>query len=74
MPQITATAVKSLRDRTDLPMMECKKALQEAGGDEEKAVSILREKGLAKMTERQDRETSEGLVAVFANDKVGAMV
>jgi len=74
MPEITATAVKSLRDRTDLPMMECKKALQEAGGDEEKAVRILREKGLAKMTERQDRETSEGLVAVFANDKVGAMV
>jgi len=43
MAEITAAAVKALREKTDLPMMECKKALTEAGGDEQKAIAILKE-------------------------------
>ena len=46
MAQITAAAVKSLRERTGLPMMDCKKALSETGGDEEAAVESLRKKGI----------------------------
>ena len=45
MAEITAAAVKALRELTDLPMMECKKAMVEAGGDQDKAIEILRESG-----------------------------
>jgi len=73
---ITAAAVKSLRERTGLPMMDCKKALEEAGGDEDAAIETLRKKGAAKFTERQSRETAFGRIAVHASLKpgVGAMV
>ncbi|MEK6234328.1 MAG: translation elongation factor Ts [Planctomycetales bacterium] len=76
MTKITAQAVKSLRDRTQLPMMECKKALVENDGDEEKAIEALRKQGKSKMTGREDRETGEGYVAVHADipGSVGAMV
>lgn len=76
MADITAQAVKSLRDKTQLPMMECKKALQETGGDEEKAIEWLRKQGKSKMMARQDRETAAGYIAVYASldNKVGAMV
>ncbi len=59
---ITAAQVKALRDRTGISMMQCKKALEEAGGDEEKAIDILRKKGAAKAASKADRETSEGVV------------
>ena len=65
MPEITAEMVRSLRDKTDLPMMECKKALNEAGGDEEKAIQILREKVKGLQVKLSDRATSEGRVATL---------
>jgi len=65
MADITAAMVKSLRDKTQLPMMECKKALQQADGDEEKAIEILRKSGKAKMGSRTDRETAEGRIATY---------
>ena len=76
MAQITAAMVKALREKTSQPMMECKKALLEADGDEGKAVDILRKKGLAGLSKRTDRQTKEGLVGSYIhhNAKVGAMV
>ena len=64
MAEITATMVKALRDATQQGMMECKKALQEAGGDIEAAKDILRKKGLVSAEKRAQRTTSEGLVAI----------
>lgn len=66
MAEITAEAVRSLRERTDLPMMECKKALVEAGGDQEKAVQILKERVKGLKDKVADRTTSEGRVATLA--------
>lgn len=76
MAEITAAAVKSFRERTGLPMMDCKKALQEAGGDEEKAVDLLRKQGQALADKRGDRETAFGRFGLYlGTDKnVGAMV
>ncbi len=76
MAQITAAMVKALREKTSQPMMECKKALLEAEGDESKAVDILRKKGLAGLSKRADRATKEGMVGSYIhhNAKVGAMV
>jgi len=65
--EITATMVKALRDRTGLPMLECKKALTEAGGDAEKAVEILRRAGLGQLAKRAGRETAEGRVFCYAD-------
>lgn len=62
MTQITAAQVNSLRQRTGVSMMECKKALMEAGGDEEKAIEVLRKRGAAKAAKKADRETNEGLI------------
>jgi elongation factor Ts len=58
---VSASDVKRLRDETDAPMMECRAALEEAGGDFEKAKSLLREKGKAAAAKRADRSTSEGV-------------
>jgi elongation factor Ts len=66
MAEITAAAVKQLRERTDLPMMECKKALVEAGGDEEKAVAILKENFKKVQDKRKDNETAEGRIFTLA--------
>ncbi|MFM7163428.1 MAG: translation elongation factor Ts [Planctomycetaceae bacterium] len=66
MAEITAEAVRALRERTDLPMMECKKALAEAGGDQEKAVQILKERVKGLKLKVADRMTSEGRVATRA--------
>ena len=60
MAQITAALVKQLREMTDSPMMECKKALVEADGDIEKAVDVLRKMGMAKAVKKAGRETNEG--------------
>ncbi len=65
--KIDAALVKKLRDETDAPMMECKKALVEAGGDFEKAKQILRESGQAAAAKRAGRSTSEGLALVVVN-------
>ena len=76
MTQITAAMVKALREKTNQPMMECKKALLEADGDENQAVDILRKKGLTGIAKRADRDTKEGLIASYIhhNAKVGALV
>lgn len=76
MAEITAQQVMKLRDETGLPMMECKKALQESGGDFELAKQKLREAGKKFMSARQDRTTEEGRIAVYAslNPGVGAMI
>jgi elongation factor Ts len=74
MSGITAQAVKSLRDRTGAGMMDCKKALLEAGGDEEQAIDLLRQWGAAKAAKRAERETSEGLVEIVSRDGATAMV
>jgi elongation factor Ts len=73
---VSASDVKELRDRTGAAMMDCKAALDEAGGDTEKAIEILRVKGQASAAKRSGRETSEGLVSsyIHAGGKVGALV
>jgi elongation factor Ts len=70
---ITAAMVKELRDATSAGMMECKRALQETGGDFDEAVKLLREKGMASAAKRADRATSEGKVGVMVRDSVGAI-
>jgi len=62
---ITAAMVKALREKTGLPMMECKKALSEAGGDEDKAIEILRRLGAGKIQKMATREATEGRIACF---------
>ena len=76
MAQITAAAVMALREKTGLPMMECKKALAECGGNTDEAVEWLRKQGIKTQAMRADRETSTGRLAVFTDlDKgVGAMI
>jgi elongation factor Ts len=68
--------VKALRDRTGAGMMDCKSALEEAGGDVERAVEILRVRGQAKAARRGERTASEGIVAsyVHATGKIGVLV
>ncbi|HMO83554.1 MAG TPA: translation elongation factor Ts [Lacipirellulaceae bacterium] len=76
MPAITAALVKELRDETGLPMMDCKKALEESDGDKEAAKQKLRESGKKLMSIRQDRATEEGRIGVYASvgGKVGAII
>ena len=75
MAQITAALVKQLREMTDSPMMECKKALVEAEGDIDKAVDVLRKMGVAKSVKKAGRATNEGAVAAYVNvdGTVGAL-
>lgn len=68
MAQITAALVKQLREMTDSPMMECKKALVEADGDIDKAVDVLRKMGVAKAVKRAGRDTNEGTVAAYISE------
>jgi elongation factor Ts len=74
--QISAGDVKALRERTGAGMMDCKKALQEAGGDIDKAVDILRVKGQAQAAKRGERAASEGVVQSYlhATGKIGVLV
>ncbi len=76
MAEITASMVKDLRDRTDAPMMDCKKALSEAGGDMEKAEEILRVKFGNKATKAAGRIAAEGVVGIYISPdaKLGAMI
>ena len=71
MPAITAKDVKDLRARTNLPMMECKKALQETDGDQDAAVEWLRKRGIDVGTKRADRETAFGRFGVYPADAGG---
>ncbi len=75
MAEITASSVKDLREKTGVGMMDCKKALTEAGGDMDKACDLLRQKGLASAAKRGGREASEGFIASYIHmDKLGVLV
>lgn len=76
MADITAALVSELRARTSVGMMDCKKALVECGGDIDKAVDFLREKGLAKAAKKADRNASQGMVFsyIHSNAKLGVLV
>jgi len=73
---ISAEQVKLLREKTGVGFMECKSALEEAKGDIEAAVTILRKKGLASAAKKASRETKEGLIGAYvhAGSKIGVMV
>ena len=73
---ITASQVKDLREKTGAGMMDCKKVLTETDGDMEKAIELLRERGIAKAAKKSDRITAEGIVAAYVSEdgKVGAVV
>jgi elongation factor Ts len=76
MADISATAVKDLRERTGAGFMDCKRALTEADGDVDKAVALLRERGLAAAAKRADREAREGLVGSYIHPggRVGVLI
>src|SRR5436189_5073135 len=74
MANITAQMVKELRERTGAPMMDCKAALQETGGDMEQAVDLLRKKGLAKAAKKAGRVAAEGLIGVAVEGLRGVVV
>ena len=76
MAEITAAAVKELRDRTGAGFMDCKNALVEADGDVEKAVALLRERGLAAAAKKAGREAREGLVSsyIHTGGRVGVLI
>lgn len=76
MAEITAAAVKALREKTGAGMMECKKALTEAEGNEEKAVEVLRKRGLAAASKASSRIAAEGVVGSYIHPggKVGVLV
>jgi elongation factor Ts len=73
---ISAQQVKELRERTGAGMMDCKRALEESGGDLEKAIDLLRTKGAAKAAKREGKSTNEGAIGVYVHHsgKVGVMV
>ena len=76
MATISAGAVKELRERTGAGMMDCKRALEETGGDIDKAVVRLRERGLAAAAKRADREAKDGLVESYIHpgNRVGVLI
>ncbi len=73
---ITAAKVKELREATSAGILDCKKALEATGGDFEKAVDYLREKGLAQAAKRMDREAQEGLIHAYVHGggRIGVLV
>ncbi len=74
--EITATMVRELREKTNAGMMDCKKALQETGGDMDKAVDFLRKKGLATAMKRAGKEATEGLIHAYIHQggRIGVLV
>lgn len=75
MTVITADMVKELREKTGAGMMECKKALQESNGDFEKAITVLRQKGLASASKKAGRTASEGLISSYIHmDRIGVLL
>jgi elongation factor Ts len=76
MTEISAEQVKQLRERTGAGMMDCKRALQETDGDVDKAIELLREKGLASVAKRADRAANQGRIDSYIhfNNTVGVLV
>ncbi|TSC66553.1 MAG: elongation factor T [Candidatus Berkelbacteria bacterium Gr01-1014_85] len=73
--EITASQVKELRQRTGIGLMDAKRALVEAAGDMEKAISILQAKGASVMAKKADRTASDGVIETYVhNNKIGVMV
>ena len=74
--EISADAIKELRQRTGVGVMDCKKALAESGGNVDEAIDVLRKKGLAKAAKRAGRATAEGLIAAYIHPggKIGVLV
>lgn len=74
--QITAQMVNELRQRTGIGMMDCKKALTEAEGDIDKAINLLRKKGLARAKDKMSRDASDGVIGsyIHMNGKLGVLV
>jgi elongation factor Ts len=73
---VTTEMIKQLRETTGAGILDCRKALEQSGGDVNKAVEVLREKGLATAAKRQSRQASEGVVELYShgNGRVGVMV
>jgi elongation factor Ts len=73
---ISADLVKELREKTGVGFMECKSALQEANGDIEAAVTVLRKRGLASLAKKSGRETKDGLISTYVHNgnKIGVML
>jgi len=76
MATITAEMVRELREKTGAGMMDCKRALEETGGDADKAVALLRERGLAAAAKKSGREAREGVIGsyIHTGGRVGALV
>jgi elongation factor Ts len=76
MAEITAAMVRELRDRSGAGMMDCKRALEEAGGDMDKATALLRERGLAAAAKKAGRDAREGLVSsyIHTGGRVGVLI
>jgi len=76
MTDISAEAVKQLREQTGAGFMDCKRALQETGGDVDKAVALLRERGIAAAAKKSDREVREGLISsyIHTGGRVGVLI
>ena len=74
MTEITAELVKTLREMTSAPMMDCKRALQDADGDLEAAKQLLRERGMAQASKRAGQQTTEGVVLARVDDSKGTIV
>ena len=76
MAEVTSEMIKELREKTQAGMVDCKKALIETGGDMEKAVDLLRKKGLATAAKKMGTETTEGIIAsyIHSNGKIGVIV
>ncbi len=73
---VPATAVKELRERTGAGFMDCKRALEDAGGDVDKAVSLLKERGMASAARKSDRDAREGSIAsyIHAGGRLGVLI
>lgn len=76
MAEITSELVKTLRERTGIGMMDCKKALQETGGDLEKAIDFLRKKGMSSIEKRAGRQATDGMIASYIHpgSRLGVLV
>jgi elongation factor Ts len=76
MAEISASAVKELREKTGAGFMDCKRALEETGGDVDKAVALLRERGQAAAAKKADREAREGLISsyIHTGGRIGVLI
>lgn len=74
MSTVSASAVSSLRARTGVSILACKEALEEAGGDEEKAIELLRKRGIAQAAKKSDREQFEGIIFAKSSDTKAAIL